>query len=109
MPFAGDYLPPPSPGEVQPFSLDFSPQLVGGDTIVTVSARLEAYEGSDPNAGSAATGAPIVSGSLISQWIGAPLPDGLQPGVIYRLTMTAHTSQGKTLVNHAHLACKATE
>ena len=34
------------------------------------------------------------------------MPGGLQPCVVYRLTITVRTSQGKTLVNYAHVACK---
>lgn len=109
MPFTGDYTPPVSPGEAQPFSMDFGPQLIGGDAISSAEALLEAYEGDDPNAAAAVTGAPIVSGTIITQWIGGDMPAGLQPCVVYRLTMTARTSQGKTLINYAHVACKPIE
>jgi len=110
MPFAGDYQPPASPGENQPFSMDFGPQLVNGDTLNgSVVAALEAYEGTDANAAGALKGAPTVAGSIITQWIGGAQPGGLQPCVVYRLTFTAVTAQGKTLINYAHLACKPIE
>ena len=106
MPFAGDYTPPTSPGEAQPFAMDFGPQLIGGDAISSAVCLLEAYEGEDANAADALTGAPIIQGTIVLQWIGADMPGGLQPCVVYRLTVTVITSQGKTLVNYAHVACK---
>ncbi len=106
MPFAGDWIPAASPGEEQPFSLDWTPQLLNGDTIVSItSAELAVYEGVDPDAPSWLIGSPYLVGNVVSQVIGGDSPDGLQPGVTYRLTFTVLTTQGKTLVNFAHIAC----
>ncbi len=105
MPFAGDWSPATSPGESQPFSLDMTAQLVNGDTIASVSSDLAAYVGSDADASSWLIGSPYVTGNIVSQIIGGDSPDGLQPGVTYRLTFTVTTTQAKTLVNYAHIAC----
>ncbi len=110
MPFAGDFTPGPSPGETQPFSLDMTAQLVNGDTIPmvpTITATLVAYEGVDADASSWLIGSPYASGNILSQVIGGAMPNGLQPGVTYRLTFTVTTTQNKVLVNYAHIACAA--
>ena len=106
MPFSGVYYPPTSPGEIQPFSIDFGSQLAVGETLVgTPVAQLVVINGVDASPGSSVIGAAVINGTLVSQNIGGVAPGGLQPEVVYNLILTATTSSGKTLVNNAHIPC----
>jgi hypothetical protein len=106
MPFAGDFLPGFNPGEVQPFSLDFAPQIanVAGDAILHAVVTVETLEQeADPNAAALLQGVPIVTGTVVTQWFGG---SGL-PCVVYSLIYTVITTAGRTLVNSAHATCNA--
>ncbi len=39
--------------------------------------------------------------------IGGTLPNGLQPGVVYRLTFTVTTAAGRTLSDWGFIPCNA--
>ena len=109
MPNAGDYMPYSTPGEVQPYSIDFGAQLPIGDAIAGVAsslvvaeqARLE-FTGSDTNPAINLVGQPSFLGTVCTQTVGP-----LEANVVYRLTFTVATTGGRTLINYAHICCLA--
>lgn len=107
MPFAGTFVPAASPGETQPYSLDFGTQLEPGDSIQSVISTLSVHCGSDPNAAACLVSAPSVSGTVVTQMIGGALPGGLQPDVDYIWAVTIVTAFARTRVNYAYLPCAA--
>ena len=109
MPNAGDYLPYSTPGEVQPYSIDFGGQLPTGDAIVSVVGTLVVAEqarlgfgGSDPNPAANLVGSASFFGTVCTQTVGP-----LQANVVYRLTFSVVTTAGRTLINYAHICCLA--
>ena len=106
MPLVGDYT-AVAPGELRSFSIDFSAQLAAGETISSSTAAVSAYLGTDANAVALAYGNTVNAGGVVSQLVGVNGANNFQPGVIYRLTITAITSAGQKLINWAHLACAA--
>ena len=109
MPNAGDYLPYSTPGEVQPYSIDFCAQIPVGDAIASVVSSLVVAEqarlgftGSDPNPASNLVGPPSVFGTVCTQTVGP-----LEANVVYRLTFIIATTGGRTLINYAHICCLA--
>jgi hypothetical protein len=108
MPFAGTFA-PAIPGETKSFSIDFVNDLAAGDSLISATATLDCFYGSDPNVGLLlAPGPPAIRGTAVSQVAGNTIYErGFQPGVIYRWTVTAKTAGGWTLVAYAHLPCNA--
>jgi hypothetical protein len=106
MPFAGSYS-PCDPGETQPYSIDFANQLVTGDSISSVAnvTLVSDQPGADPNASSWLVGSASISGTIVSQVVGGSLPNGLRPGVVYRLTFTVNTTGGRTLSDSGFIPC----
>jgi hypothetical protein len=104
MPFAG-YYSSCDPGETQPYSIDFSNQLATGDSIVSAAAALVADQGSDRSASSWLVGSPTTNGTVVSQVIGGAMPNGLQPGVVYRLTFLIATASGRALSDYGLIPC----
>ena len=109
MPNAGDYLPYSTPGEVQPYSIDFGGQLPIGDAIADVASSLVVAEqarlgfgGSDPNPAANVVGSASFFGTVCTQTVGP-----LQPNVVYRLTFSVVTTTGRMLINYAHICCLA--
>ena len=107
MPFCGTYWPPASPGEIQPFSIDMTSQLETGDSIPAdgVTATLAVHQGNDPQVQNWLQGSPFVTGAIVTQFVGAPYPQGLQPGVSYVLTFNVTTAFGRERVNFAYILC----
>lgn len=108
MPYAGDYLPYSSPGEVQPYSIDFANQL-GGDAIATVTSALTvasnkpfSFYGSDADPSANLVGPPSFSGTACTQVVGPCLPN-----VAYALSFTVTTMGGRILLNYGHIYCQA--
>jgi hypothetical protein len=104
MPFAGIYSPPPNPGEAQPFSLDFSAQILTGEQIASVTSSLTLKSGVDAAVASRLIGAPSFSGSVCSQTVG-----NMVGGATYILTFTALMSSGRVLQNYAYIPCQAVD
>jgi len=104
MPLAG-YYSSCDPGETQPYSIDFSNQLATGDSIVTATSSLVADQGIDRSAFSWLVGSPSINGTIVSQVIGGAMPNGLQPGVVYRLTFVITTASGRTLSDYGLIPC----
>jgi hypothetical protein len=109
MPNAGDYLPYSTPGEVQPYSIDFATQLPVGDAIAGVVSSLVVAEqtrlgfgGSDTNPAANLVGSASFFGTVCTQTVGP-----LQANVVYRLTFSVVTTAGRTLINYAHICCLA--
>jgi len=102
MPFAG-YFSSCDPGETQPYSIDFANQL-SGDSIVSIAATLAADQGADARASSWLL-ASSFSDTVCTAMIGGALPNGLQPGVTYRLMFTVTTADGRTLSDYAFIPC----
>ena len=106
MPFAGTAYPPTTPSELQPFSLDFTPQMEN-DSIASVSTALTVAVGSDPNASDWLVSTPAVVGNVVTQEIGGVMPGGLQPGVTYIWTVVVDTANGYQRINYIHIPCQA--
>lgn len=104
MPFAG-YYSSCDPGETQPYSIDFANQLATGNSIASTTSSLAAEQGIDRNASSWLVGSPTISGTVVSQVIGGAMPNGLQPGVVYRLTFTITTASVRTLSDYGFIPC----
>ncbi|WP_294538118.1 hypothetical protein [uncultured Rhodoblastus sp.] len=100
MPFAGDFLPPVSPGEALSFSMDFVKQIATGDSLVTVSTTLTVHSGTDALVASRLVGNPAISGTVVSQVL-----EMLAPGVTYNLVFSAVTANGATIVNFGRVSC----
>ena len=102
MPFAGDFIPPVSPGESQIFAVDFATQIPPGDSIATVSVAISLHSGSDSSVASRLSGAAAKSGTLVTQTV-----VGLLPGVSYNLIFNVTTASGVVLSNFGRVACLA--
>ena len=107
MPYAGDYLPYCSPGESQPYSIDFANQL-GGDSIASVASSLTAASNkplsffeTEADASANSVGPPSF-GTACTQGVGL-----CQPNVAYALSFTVITAGGRTLINYGHIYCQA--
>lgn len=87
--------------------MDMTRQLANGDTIASVTAALTVLSGVDPSASSWLLGPSAITGNIVSQNVGGPLPGGLQPGVTYELIFTVTTVSGRVLVNSANISCVA--
>ncbi len=98
---------PMAPGETRTFSVDLSAQLVAGDIIPFsgISSTLSTMYGVDPNAALCVIGSARVSGGVVSQNIGGNLPAGLKAGVTYTWTVTAKTTQSRTIVSISTISC----
>jgi hypothetical protein len=101
-PAAGDFG-QVAPGEIESFSIDFTAKLIAGDTLASVASLASTYLGIDPGASALLQGSPVISGNVVSQFIGAA--NGFQAGVIYRWTAIAQTALGATLIAWGHIAC----
>jgi len=100
MPYVGDFSPCDS-GELLSLSFDFSSWIPSGDSIASCSGAVTAYEGVDPSAAALAVGAPVASGTVVSQWVGP----AFVPGVVYRLYLSVTTAFGSKLTAFGHIAC----
>ena len=103
MPFAGTFG-PILPGEVRMFSIDFANDIGAIDSLQSATAVMDVWFGDDPNASLLITGEPSILGTVVLQMVGGG-GYGPQPGVTYRLTLTAVTAAGWTIVNYAHIPC----
>lgn len=104
MPSVGDFKPDGSPGEAEPFSIDFAARLATGDSIASVASSLSVHYGADPAASSRLTGSAYFVGTVASQALSL---SGLLPGVTYNLAFTVTTAKGSTLVDFGRIACAA--
>ena len=100
MPFAGDFLPPVSPGEALTFSMDFAKQLPKGDALVAASTLLIVHSGIDALVATRLVGNPVIAGTIVSQVL-----EMLAPGVTYSLVFSAVTANGANIVNYGRVAC----
>jgi hypothetical protein len=102
-PAAGDFG-QVAPGEIESFSIDFTAKLSAGDTLSSVASIVSTYLGGvDPGASALLQGSPVISGNVVSQFIGAS--NGFQAGVTYRWTAIAQTALGASLIAWGHIAC----
>jgi hypothetical protein len=108
MPFAG-YYSSCDPGETEPYSIDFANQLVTADALSSVASvtLVSDQPGADPNASNWLVGSASISGSIVSQVVGGSIPNGLRPGVAYRLTFTVNTISGRVLSDWGFILCNA--
>lgn len=98
MPNAGDYLPYSTPGEVQPYSIDFAAQLPVGPLVVAEQTRL-GFGGCDTNPAATLVGSASFFGKVCTQTVGP-----LQANVVYRLTFGVVTTAGRTPINYAQIS-----
>lgn len=86
-------------GETLVVETDMVDRLVSGETIATVASSIQVWSGTDPAAVSVLVGAPTHTGTVISQEVTGGLP-----GVIYKILLSANTSDGNLLINEVKLA-----
>lgn len=89
------------PTEKDSRSFDFVNDMVLGETISSVTWLCEVYSGTDASASSRPTGAPTISGTIVTQMF-----QGLLAGVVYRLTASVTTNTGRILNLWAHQGCE---
>lgn len=79
--------------EVQIFSVDFSPVLATGETLLAAVWAVSVLSGTDATPQSMVTGAASIAGSVVSQKL-----QGGVAGVNYAPVCTVTTSLGQTLM-----------
>jgi len=109
MPLAGDFLPYSTPGEMQPYAIDFAAQISTGESISSVTSALTVakvtpagFNGTDLSPSTNLVGPPAFAGTVCSQNVGP-----LQANVVYLLIFTVTTTAGRTLINYGHIYSQA--
>jgi len=77
---------------------DFISQLAVLETVDSAVVVVDVWSGTDENPSSMLSGDPVPANTQVSQYI----TDGV-PGVIYKITCTATSSNGQVLVMIAYL------
>lgn len=85
-------------GETENVTFNYLSRLAVGETISSASVTAAVYSGSDPSPGSIVSGTSSISASVVTQAI-----TGGVLGVTYKLTCTALTSAGQTLLQSGFL------
>lgn len=84
---------PKRAAEREVFTVDFSPLLAPGETILSAAWTIASIDGADAKASAMLEGAASIDGSLVSQLITSGVP-----GIRYAPTCAAQTSDGQTIV-----------
>lgn len=90
------------PGEDEFVGFNLLPRLATDETITSVTFAVAVVAGTDAAAASMLQGSPIIAGPIVKHL----LVDGVA-GVHYRITATAVTSAGQTLIEYASLVVRA--
>ena len=98
MSFLGSWTPETVSGEEFYITASIAPRL-GNDTISSVSANIDVFYGTDPNAASLAIAPATFSGANVSQFIGG----SWLPGLVYKWNLTVVTVGGQTLEFWAYI------
>jgi hypothetical protein len=92
-------LSPKKLGETKLIPMDFISKLGVGETILSASANIGVYSGTDPSPGAMLLGPIGVSGSIAAQYV-----TGGVVGTVYELLYTVVTSAGQTLELSGYLS-----
>lgn len=90
------------PTEDEYFGFDFAARLATGETISSVTFSIAVVIGVDASAAAMLSGSPVITGAIVKQLV----IDGVVD-VTYRLTASAVTSAGQTLVESDEVSVKS--